>query len=152
MLHGRGPAALGIEWLYTCTGKAGLNMATKRLGVGIVGGGFVGKFHIRAWVAVRDADILGVVGQPDDNTAEEAVALSRQLGVGQAKVYQSITDMIADPAIHALWICAPNFARIEIMEEIVHAIEAGKGELVGVACEKPLGRNAAEAHRMLELV
>ena len=127
-------------------------MATKRLGVGMIGVGFVGKFHIRAWVAVRDADILGVVGRPDDNTAEEAVALIRQLGVGQAKVYDSITDMIADPAIHALWICAPNFARIEIMEEIADAIEAGKGELVGVACEKPLGRNAAEARRMLELV
>lgn len=127
-------------------------MATKRLGVGMIGGGFVGKFHIRSWVGVRDADILGVVGQPDDNTAEEAVALIRQLGVGQAKVYESITDMVADPAIHALWICAPNFARIEIMEEIAHAIEAGKGELVGVACEKPLGRNTAEARRMLELV
>ncbi len=127
-------------------------MATKRLGVGMIGGGFVGKFHIRSWVAVRDADILGVVGQPDDNTAEEAVALVRQLGVGQAKVYESITDMVADPAIHALWICAPNFARIEIMEEIADAIEAGKGELVGVACEKPLGRNTAEARRMLELV
>jgi predicted dehydrogenase len=37
------------------------------------------------------------------------------------------------------------------MEEIVHAVESGKGELVGVCCEKPLGRNAAEARRMLEL-
>jgi predicted dehydrogenase len=59
--------------------------------------------------------------------------------------------MVADPSIDALWILAPNFTRIEIMEEIAHAIEAGKGELVGVACEKPLGRNAAEARRMLEL-
>jgi predicted dehydrogenase len=38
------------------------------------------------------------------------------------------------------------------MEEIVHALETGAGELVGVACEKPLGRNVAEARRMLELV
>ena len=38
------------------------------------------------------------------------------------------------------------------MEEIVHAIETGRGELVGVACEKPLGRTAAEARKMLELV
>jgi predicted dehydrogenase len=60
--------------------------------------------------------------------------------------------MVADPGIHALWICAPNFARIEVMEEIVHALEAGKGELVGVACEKPLGRNAAEAREMLGLI
>jgi hypothetical protein len=37
------------------------------------------------------------------------------------------------------------------MEEIVHAVESGKGELIGVACEKPLGRNVAEAKQMLEL-
>jgi predicted dehydrogenase len=59
--------------------------------------------------------------------------------------------MVADNNIHALWICAPNFTRIEVMEEIVHAIETGKGELIGVTCEKPLGRNVAEARKMLEL-
>jgi len=92
----------------------------------------VGKFHIRSFVGVRDADVLGVVGG-DDDSAQEAAALARTLGV-------------------ALWICAPNFTRLEVMEEIVHALESGKGELVGVACEKPLGRTAAEARTMLELV
>jgi predicted dehydrogenase len=60
--------------------------------------------------------------------------------------------MVADPSIDALWICAPNFTRIEVMEEIVDAVKSGKGQLVGVACEKPLGRNVAEARRMLELL
>ncbi len=126
-------------------------MSGDRLGVGFVGGGFVARFHIRSWVGVRDADVLGVVSRADP-TAEEAAALARQLGVGDAKAYETITDMVADPAIDAIWICAPNFTRLEVMEEIVEAIESGKGELVGVACEKPLGRNAAEARRMLELV
>jgi predicted dehydrogenase len=100
---------------------------------------------------VRDADVMGVTGR-SDGTVEEAVALANSLGVGDAKPYDTVTDMVADPAIDALWICAPNFTRVEIMEEIVHAIESGKGELVGVACEKPLGRNAAEARQMLEMV
>ncbi len=126
-------------------------MARKRLGVGLIGGGFVGKFHIRSWVGVRDSDILGVTGRPD-GTPEEAAALAKKLGVGDAKVFKSVTEMVADPGIDALWICAPNFTRVEIMEEIVDAVESGKGELVGVACEKPLGRNVAEARRMLELV
>jgi len=60
--------------------------------------------------------------------------------------------MVADPAIDAVWICAPNYTRVEVMEEIVAAVESGKGELVGIACEKPLGRNVAEAQKMLELV
>jgi predicted dehydrogenase len=126
-------------------------MAGKRLGVGLIGGGFVGKFHIRSWVGVRDSDILGVTSRKD-GTAEEAVALAKKLGVGDAKVFNSVTEMVADPGIDAVWICAPNFTRVEIMEEIVDAVESGKGELVGVACEKPLGRNVAEARRMLELV
>nr|WP_243663401.1 Gfo/Idh/MocA family oxidoreductase [Rhodothermus marinus] len=49
--------------------------------------------------------------------------------------------MVADPSIDAIWICGPNHARIENMEAIVDALERGKGELVGVACEKPLARN-----------
>jgi len=111
----------------------------------------VGKFHIRSLVSVRDADVVGVVGK-DDDSAREAAALARNLGVGDARTYTTVTEMVADPGIHALWICAPNFARLEVMEEIVHALESGKGELVGVACEKPLGRNAGEARKMLELV
>ena len=125
-------------------------MTQKRLGIGIVGGGFVARFHIRSFVAVRDADVLGVVSG-SGKTAEEAAALARSLHLGATKAYGSITEMVADPAIDALWICAPNFTRIETMEEIVAAVTSGKGDLVGVACEKPLGRNVAEARRMLEL-
>jgi predicted dehydrogenase len=125
-------------------------MSDKRLGVGFVGGGFVARFHIRSFQGVRDADVLGVVSRADP-TAEEAAALARELGVGNARAYDTITDMVADPAIDAIWICAPNFARLEVMNEIVHAIESGRGEIRAVACEKPLGRNAAEARRMLQL-
>jgi predicted dehydrogenase len=126
-------------------------MAKKRLGVGLIGGGFIGQFHIRSWVGVRDADILGVVDKSEKN-AREAVALVKKLNVGEAKVFSSVTEMVAAPEINALWICAPNFTRLEIMEEITQAVVSGKGDLIGVACEKPLGRNVAEARKMLELV
>lgn len=125
-------------------------MGKKRIGVGIIGGGFIARFHIRSWLGVRDADILGVVSRKED-TAKETAALARKWHVGEARAYRTITDMIANPHIDALWICAPNFTRIEVMEEIVHALESGKGELIGVACEKPLGRNVAEAKKMLAL-
>jgi predicted dehydrogenase len=106
---------------------------------------------MRSWVGVRDADIRGVVTRPVGEAAD-AVNLINRIGVGSAKAFDSITDMVADPSIDALWICAPNFTRIEVMEEIVDAVKSGKGQLVGVACEKPLGRNVAEARRMLELL
>ncbi|RPI98526.1 MAG: gfo/Idh/MocA family oxidoreductase, partial [Candidatus Aminicenantes bacterium] len=123
----------------------------KTLGVGIVGGGFIARFHIRSWIGVRDADILGIF-DPDAKRAREACALVKSLGVGEAKPYASITEMAADPRIGALWICAPNYTRGEVMEEIHHALVRGRAELVGVTCEKPLGRNVREARRMLELV
>ncbi len=125
-------------------------MKKKRLGVGFIGGGFISRFHIRSWIGVRDADILGVVSRREE-TAEDAAALARKLNVGEAKAFRSVSDMIANPHIDALWICTPNFHRIEVMEEILHALESGKGELVGIACEKPLGRNVAEAKKVLEL-
>ena len=125
-------------------------MKNTRLGIGFIGGGFIARFHIKSLIGVRNADVLGVVSKTLD-TAEAAAIFARDIGVGEAKAYDSITDMVADKNIHALWICAPNFTRIEVMEEIVHAIETGKGELIGVTCEKPLGRNVAEAQRMLEL-
>jgi len=127
-------------------------MKTKKtLGIGIIGGGFIARFHIKSWVGVRGADILGIF-DPDRKRADEACALVKSLDVGKARPYASITDMAADPAIDALWICSPNYTRTEVMEEIAQAVVRGKGELLGVACEKPLGRNVKEAGKMLELV
>ncbi len=126
-------------------------MAKRTLGVGFVGGGFVAQFHIRSWVGVRNADVNGVVAKTTAE-AENAAALIKKLDLGQGKVFKSVTEMVADPEIDAIWICAPNFTRVEIMEEIADAVLSGKGKLIGVACEKPLGRNVREARKMLELV
>jgi predicted dehydrogenase len=131
------------------TSKAGAT--AKRLGIGIVGSGFNARFHVQAFVAVRDADVLGV-WSPNGQRAAETAALARVLDVGQAKAYNSIAEMVADPAIDALWLCGPNHARLENIEEIVHAVTRGRGALKGLACEKPLGRTVAEATRIAELV
>ena len=76
--------------------------------------------------------------EPDAGNAEEAAALARSLHVGEANAFASIAEMVADPSIDCIWICGPNFARVENMEEIV-ARESKGAKLVGVACEKPLG-------------
>ena len=126
-------------------------MNNKRLGIGFIGGGFITRFHIQSLLAVRDVDVIGVMSKTL-KSAEESADLANQIRVGDnAKAYKSITDMIADPKINALWVCSPNFARIETFEEIANAISSGKGELIGVTCEKPLGRNFNEAKRVLEL-
>jgi predicted dehydrogenase len=124
---------------------------TKRLGVGFVGSGFITRFHLQSWVTVRDADVLGIWSPNAEHTAS-AAALARQLDIGEAKPYASITEMVADPAIDAVWICGPNHRRVENVQEVVDAVESGKGSLKGVALEKPLARNVAEAKQVAELL
>jgi len=126
-------------------------MSASRLGVGFIGSGFNARFHMLGWRGVRDADVLGV-WSPNAKNAASAAALARSLDIGQAKAYKSITAMVADPAIDAIWLTGPNQARIENVEEIVHAIREGKGTLKGIACEKPLARNVSEAAYITKLV
>ena len=126
-------------------------MATDRLGVGFIGSGFITRFHIRSWTSVRDADVRGI-WSPNARHAEEAAALARELRVGEAQAFDSIEAMVQDPAIDAIWICGPNFSRIENLEAVLTPVRDGTAELIGVACEKPLGRTVAEANRMVALV
>jgi predicted dehydrogenase len=121
------------------------------LGVGFIGSGFNTRFHIQGWRGVRDADVLGV-WSPNGRSAASAAALAREVDVGAAKPYKSIAAMVADPAIDAIWLCGPNHARIENVEEIVDTIARGKGTLKGIACEKPLARNVAEAKQVQAMV
>src|ERR1700722_31246 len=125
--------------------------ALHRLGVGFVGSGFNARFHMQALRAVRDADVRGV-WSPNAKHADSAAALARSLDIGDAQPFASISDMVADPAIDALWLTGPNHKRVENFEEIAHALESGNGTLRGVACEKPLARTVAEATHITRLI
>jgi predicted dehydrogenase len=124
---------------------------SKRLGIGIVGSGFNAKFHLQGFVGVRDADILGI-WSPNAKNAAHTASIAKTLGVGDARAFPSIAAMVEDPAIDAIWLCGANFARVENVEEIVNSVERGKGKLIGIACEKPLARNVAEAQKVTDLV
>jgi len=126
-------------------------MNLNKLGIGFIGSGFVAKFHLEAWRGVRDADVLGVYS-PNTAHAEATAARARELRVGDARAFNSIEEMITAPEIDCVWLCGPNHMRVQNMEAICEAIQSGKGKLIGVACEKPLARNVAEARRMVQLV
>ncbi|HEY6807247.1 MAG TPA: Gfo/Idh/MocA family oxidoreductase [Gemmatimonadales bacterium] len=126
-------------------------MTDRRLGIGFIGSGFNARFHLQAFQGVRDADVLGV-WSPNAKHAEDTAAFARRLDVGQARAFTSIAAMVADPAIDAVWLCGPNHARIENVQELTDAVTRGKAKLTGIACEKPLARNVAEAKQVCELV
>ena len=125
-------------------------MSSDRLGIGFIGSGFITRFHIQSMVGVREADVLGV-WSPNDEHAEAAAALARDLDVGAARAFASIEAMVADPAVDAVWLCGPNHTRVANIGAICAALTAG-ATLRGVACEKPLARTVAEAKRIKTLV
>src|SRR5262245_10955898 len=126
-------------------------MANKRLGIGFIGSGFITRFHIQSFIGVRDADVLGV-WSPNEKNAMNAATLARELRVGECRAFDAIEEMVASPDIDAIWLCGPNHRRVENLEAVVKALKSGKGKLTGIAIEKPLARNAAEAKRVIELI
>src|SRR5580704_17101723 len=119
-------------------------MSTLRYG--IVGGGFITGFQLRALTAVRGIEVAGLVSR---RPPTELAKFVRQNGLGEGRIFGSIREMAAHVDVIALF--APNFARIGHVEEVVEAVKAGN-RLKGIICEKPLGRNLAEARRMIRLV
>lgn len=113
--------------------------------LGFIGAGFVARFQAVAIQQVRGLEIAGILRRSG------AAALSdwcREQKLGDAKVYDSIAELARN--VDAIAIYAPNFARVAVMEDVHAAVRAG-ARLKGVIVEKPLGRNMAEASRMVAL-
>ncbi len=117
------------------------------LKLGIVGAGFIAKFQVQALAQVRGVEVAGICSRTRAH-AEALAGLARSLGVGDPVVYNGIAEMAQH--VDALALYAPNFTRVEMVEEIVEAVRGGAA-LLGVICEKPLARNVAEARRLVEL-
>lgn len=113
---------------------------------GIVGGGFVSKFHLRALAQVRGVEVAGLVSR---RPPEDLAATVRRAGLGEGRIFGSVREMV--PHVDVVCIFAPNDTRVAVVEETVEAVKAG-AQLKAVICEKPLARNLAEARRMLALV
>ncbi len=112
---------------------------------GMVGGGFITQFHLRAMEQVRGVDVAGLTSR----TPPHALAASaRERQLGEAKVYDNVRQMAHDVDVIALY--NPNFSRIQTMEQIAAAVADG-AQLRGIICEKPLGRNLAEARRVAQI-
>jgi predicted dehydrogenase len=117
------------------------------LKLGVIGAGFVAGFHARALMQVRGIEIHGIVSRTKAS-AKRLAAMVRDGGLGEGVIYSSIAEMANH--VDALAIYAPNYVRVEMVEEIVDAVKRG-AELKGVICEKPLARNMKEARRLVAL-
>ena len=123
-------------------------MATKPLGIGFIGSGF-NAGSTCGLQGIRDADVLGVWSPNRKNAASAAeLRAQRSTSATRRRTRRSPTWSPTRRSTRS-GSCGPNQARIENVEEIVDAIERGQGHAQGIACEKPLARNVAEAKRVV---
>ncbi|MGA3307004.1 MAG: Gfo/Idh/MocA family oxidoreductase [Xanthobacteraceae bacterium] len=121
-----------------------------KLRIGLIGSGFIAKFHLQALIAVRHVSVAGVYS-PTAAHREALAAEANVLELGPCRPFASLEAMLVSGEVDAVWIAAPNFTRLDIMREIHDLVKSGRAKLVGVVCEKPLGRTLAEAREMLRL-
>ena len=115
------------------------------LKLGFIGAGFIGNFQATALKQVRGAELVGVYAL---KWAGKLAEFAKANGLGDCKVYPNVAELCKNCDVVAVF--APNFARIELVEQIVEAVKAG-AELKGIICEKPLARTVAEGKKLLAL-
>src|SRR5580704_9419133 len=118
----------------------------KKLNIGMVGYGFMGRTHSNAFLKAGnffDLPFRPVLKMVCARNSERLKAFAENWGY--EKVETHWRKMVESPEIDLIDIASPNDTHLEIA---VAAAKAGKM----VMCEKPLGRNAAESEFMVKAV
>ena len=108
-----------------------------RVGVGIIGTGFVADLHAAAFKMVPDAEVIAVASP----TPGKAARFAAERGIPHA--YEDYRALLDRQDIQMVTLCVPNDRHAEVT---LAAAAAGKH----VVCEKPLCRTLQEADQMIE--
>jgi predicted dehydrogenase len=109
----------------------------KKLGMGLVGPGFVAAHHIDAVRRLGDVEIIAIAGSGLDSARRRA----KELRIERA--YGDYRELLSDPAIDVVHNTTPNHLHLEIS---LAALRAGKH----VISEKPLASNAEQSRALYE--
>ena len=108
-----------------------------RIGMGLVGAGFVGPHHVDAVRRLGFVDIVAVAGSSEASGRDKASALGARRGYGS---YQALID---DPDVQVIHNATPNFLHYEVTSA---ALAKGKH----VVSDKPLAMTAAESKKLVD--
>jgi predicted dehydrogenase len=107
-----------------------------RIGVGVVGAGFMGAVHAEA-LRRAGCDVVGVLGVSEAETSKFAGSIG-------ARGYSSFAELLGDPAAQSVHVATPNKLHFQMAKAV---LEAGKHVLV----EKPLAMTSAETSQLVEI-
>jgi len=110
---------------------------TTRIGMGLVGPGFVGAHHIDAVRRLGFVDVVAIAASSEASARKKADAL------GVAKAYGSYEALVADPDVHVVHNTTPNYLHVPV---ILAALARRKH----VISDKPLAMTAGDARRLLD--
>jgi predicted dehydrogenase len=111
--------------------------APARIGMGLVGAGFVGPHHVDAVRRLGYVDVVAVAGSNDVSSRESA----RRLEVPRS--YGSFEDLVNDPGVTVVHVATPNYLHGAVISA---AIARGKH----VVSEKPLALNSVETGALVD--
>ncbi|QDU63054.1 1,5-anhydro-D-fructose reductase [Planctomycetes bacterium Pan216] len=112
-------------------------MTRDRIGVAVVGTGFMGWVHVEALRRIG-VTIVGVCG----SSPAKSKAAAEEFGLSRA--YDSYEDVLADEEVHSVHIGTPNRWHFPMAKS---ALLAGKH----VMCEKPLAMTSAESAELVRV-
>ena len=113
------------------------------IGIGLVGGGYMGKAHAVAMASVGAVFNTGLRPRLEMIAAGTAASAERyRAAYGFARAAASWQDLVADPRVEAVVIAAPQTTHLDI---VLAAFALGKP----VFCEKPLGASLDDARAMV---
>src|SRR5579863_6129151 len=122
--------------------------ATGTVNVAVVGLGFMGVTHLRAYQQVASARIIAVcdaIRLPINGILQGVagnIKKSDDIDLGrEVKVFRKLEDVLAEPEISLVDLCTPTPLH---PEQAIAALKAGKN----VLCEKPLARTSAAAREI----
>ena len=107
----------------------------KKIGMGLVGPGFVARHHIDAVRRLGDVDVIAIAGSSQHSTERKA----HEYKVDRA--YGNYEDLIADPDITVIHNTTPNHLHFAVS---MAAFKAGKH----VISDKPLALNSTEGRQL----
>src|SRR5207247_3601785 len=108
-----------------------------RIGIGLIGPGFVGAHHIDAVRRLGFVDVVAIAASRDASAQRKAEAL------GVPKAYGSYEALIADPDVQVVHNTTPNYLHVPV-------IMAALSHKKHVISDKPLATSADDARRLLE--
>jgi predicted dehydrogenase len=109
----------------------------KRIGMGLIGPGFVGAHHIDAVRRLGFVDVVAVAASSDESAAKKAAAL------GVARSYGNYESLIADPDVHVVHNTTPNYLHVPVIRA---ALAARKH----VISDKPLATTSDAARDLAD--